>query len=66
MSRYELMTSRVVDTIAGWKLMHFPADKGRYYTKDPYGAVSFFGKCRTNKEAKARWRGELRSKGVHV
>ena len=48
------------------RLMHFPADRHRYYQKDVYGAVSYFGKYQTNKAAKAVWRGVLRSEGVHV
>lgn len=66
MPSFELMTAKVVDRVGGKRLMHFPADKSRYYQKDEYGAVSYFGKYGTNKAAKAMWRGELRSRGYHV
>lgn len=66
MPSFELMTAKVVDEVCGKKLMHFPANKQSYYQKDEFGAVSYVGWYATNKAAKAVWRGQLRSMGVHV
>ena len=66
MPSYELVTAKVVDEVAGMRLLHFSCDKRHYYQKDSYGTVSYFGWDATNKAAKAMWRGNLRSMGVHV
>lgn len=66
MPSYELMTAKIVDEVEGMRLMHFPVKKELYYEKDGYGAVSYFGFYSTNKAAKASWRADLRSRGVHA
>lgn len=63
-NRYRLMTSKVVDEVAGRSLVHFPARKEEYFEKDEFGAVSYFGSYRTNRSARASWRGYLRARGV--
>lgn len=66
MPSFELMTAKVVDEVDGYRLLHFPCNRQSYYQRDKHNATSYVGWYATNKAAKAMWRGQLRSQGVHV